>query len=545
MTKRVLACVALAIGCIAQIGLALPDLVVARLEISPVTPTDGALVTVTASIENVGLRTTDGPFFVRFAADGREIDLVPLTSLGSGRTEIVATTWVATAGPHVLSVEVDAPLDRVEEADEDNNTHSLAVTVRLTDEAMSVLAPLKIAVARFDDLSSAGFVNVGEGVADELVSRFASSGLRVIDRIELDALMQARGLNPSRPENVASTARLIGADLLVLGSVESIRVQQSSLSLGFLRVESAAVDVGLSAQVIDVHSAQPLSVVSAEGHHEGTTGFSIDVGELLSFLSLGSSEVCTGGLQADRAWYNSAQTVLFGYRNDGAPAWFGIEVYSSTGAFLKWLGWQFIDTGNCETWFWDQRSAAGFPVSPGVYSAKLWDGTSYIDTVGFQIRPGISLSAPAAAEITVGSTQFDDTVVGTAMNQSIDRMTSALLVSMADTAPEAEDRAIPLAAAAAEEGATGPREGQIAAILPDGRIAVNLGASAGVIVGDVFEVLEAENLTLDPLTSEVLDYDIVSVRGEIRVIEVRDRVSYAATTSGFAPSIGDVVRSVP
>ena len=542
MTKRVLACAILAVGCLAQIGLALPDLVVARLEISPATPTASALVTLTATIENTGYSDVAGTFFVRFSVDDHEIDLVSLASLRSGRTKSLTTTWTATAGPHVLSVEIDGPFNRVEEADELNNMRSLYVDVRLDDETMAVLAPLKIAVARFDDTSGTGFVNVGQGVADELMNRLTASGLRVLDRAELDAVMQTNGLNPALPSDVAVAGRLIGADLLVLGSVVGVGVQEVSLSLGFLRFDSASVDVSLSAQVVDVYSSQALSFASAEGHDEGTTGFSIGLGQLLSFLTTGSSEVCAGGLQAARAWYSSGQTVLLGNHNDGAPGWFGIEIYSSAEGFLKWLGWRFIDTGKCETWFWDQRNASGFPMSPGIYTAKLWDGMSYVDTVGFQIRPGISLSIPAADEITVGSQQFDETVVGTAMNQAIDRLTSALLLSLGKLAPQVLGREASLAVA---KMMVAPQEGQIAAILPDGRIAINLGASSGVTEGDVFEVLEVGNLVFDPRTNEILAYDVVSVKGEIRITEAREQVSYAVLIGNFVLVIGDIVRGVP
>ena len=89
------------------------------------------------------------------------------------------------------------------------------------------------------------------------------------------------------------------------------------------------------------------------------------------------------------------------------------------------------------------------------------------------------------------------------------------------------------------------REGQIAAILPDGRIAINLGASSGVTEGDVFEVLAVENLVFDSQTNEIVAYDVVSVRGEIRIAEAREQVSYAVPTSSFVPIIGDIVRSVP
>ena len=548
MTKRILVCAALVVGCLAQLGLALPDLIVSQLDVSPETPVSGSVVTLSATMENIGAEGTDAPFFARFLVDGHEIDIVPLTSLGAGRTDEVTATWSATAGPHTIAVEVDAPHGRIDEADEENNTRSVSLTVRLDDDTMAALAPLKIAVARFDDVSGAGFIHVGEGVAGELASRFAATGLRVIDPMELDSIMQSNGLNPAFPDDVAAAGRLVGADLLVLGSVLDLHVQEASLSLAFLRLDSAEVDARILAQVIDARGAQPLVSVSAEGHDEGTTGFSIALGELLSFLSVGSSGICTGGLQADRAWYNPGQTALFGFRNDGAPAWFGIEIYSSTGAFLKWLGWQFVATGDCGSWFWDQRDATGTLMSPGIYTAKLWDGISYIESVGFQVRPGFTLSAPVADEITVGTVPFDKTVVGGALNQAVDRLTSTLLLSMADVAGIAVQRAeeaVAVGAAMPETSFGGARDGQIAAILPGGRIAINLGSSSGVTIDDRFEVLEVQNLVLDPVTSEILDYDVAAVKGDILVVEVRDRVSYAVAEGDFLPAIGDVVRAVP
>jgi len=71
--------------------------------------------------------------------------------------------------------------------------------------------------------------------------------------------------------------------------------------------------------------------------------------------------------------------------------------------------------------------------------------------------------------------------------------------------------------------------GSVAAILPDGRIAVNIGDVDGVARGDFFEVVDGI-------------YGLV--RGEIVVVEARDNVSYAVTTSPFEALIGDIVRSI-
>ena len=88
------------------------------------------------------------------------------------------------------------------------------------------------------------------------------------------------------------------------------------------------------------------------------------------------------------------------------------------------------------------------------------------------------------------------------------------------------------------------RDGQIAGILPDGRIAINIGASAGVAPGDRFEVIETENLIVDPETLSIISYDAVGVQGEILIVEVRDNVSYAVKIGEFTPAIGDVVRFI-
>jgi len=82
----------------------------------------------------------------------------------------------------------------------------------------------------------------------------------------------------------------------------------------------------------------------------------------------------------------------------------------------------------------------------------------------------------------------------------------------------------------------------VAAILSDGRIAINIGANNGLHKGDFFQVLETINLVVDPVTGEILSYDVVGVRGEIVITDVRDRVSYAVPTSVFAALIGDIVR---
>jgi hypothetical protein len=177
-------------------------------------------------------------------------------------------------------------------------------------------------------------------------------------------------------------------------------------------------------------------------------------------------------------------------------------------------------------------------MSPGVYKAKLWNGTAYVAEVGFQIRPGISLSVLPATEITVGTAQFEDTVVGNALNFAIDDLATGLLGAMETASLTLAEQ--PTGSAASPMAPM--QEGQIATILPDGRVAINIGASSGVARDETFEVLNVSHVVVDPRSLEILSYDILSVKGHIVINEVRDRVSYGTRTSDFEAVIGDIVR---
>ena len=519
---------------------ALPDLVVSEIGLEPSDPQIGQYVFIEATISNHGNSRAENPFFVRFFIDNREISTQSIVgNVAPGTSKRVSAEWLATAGSHTLSVEVDPSIGRIKESDENNNTETRILNVSLSAEAEAAIGSLKIVVAPFEDLAVSGFVRVGQGVADKLVERLVEVGVSVLERSELESIMQERALNPSLTADVAMAGQLLGADLLIAGSVTDVSVISSTLQLGFLAFSGAEVDVSLSARLIDVYSSRIMTIVPADGHAEGTTGFSIDLTGFLSLLQADSSDICGGGLQIVRSWYNVGESIPIGYQNPGASEWFSIEIATGTGSFVKWLGWQYIGTDDCAVWYWDQLNVVGLQINPGVYSARLWDGTAYVAEVGFQIRPGISLTAPPISEITVGTAQFEETVVGSALNFAIDDLANGLIGKLEDVSPTLLEQR---ASAQFAEPAALVKEGQIAAILPDGRIAINIGASSGVTHGDFFEVLDVINIIVDPQSLEILDYDILGVRGEIVITEARDRVSFGVLTSDFEPIIGDIVR---
>ena len=539
--KRFMLLVSLSIVVFASVlGIATPDLIIANINLSPENPVVGQMMAITATVENIG--TSDAPdrFSVRFLVDGIQVDTPSIPfGVDAGRTKDVSINWQANAGMHTITVEVDQPFNRISESNENNNSQTTTFPVAI-DPATSALSNIKVAVARFEDRSSSGLINVGQGIADELVGRLVQSGVRVLERSDLEAVMQERGLNPAIQSDLVTAGQLLGADLLIVGSVTKANVQQQAVSLGFFSASSASVDIAMSARLVDVYTSEIVGAVSSEGSASGSTGFSVDIGKLLSASQPATANVCSGGLRSDRPYYYIGETAHFGYKNTGLAGWFGVEIDTIGGAFIKMLdGGQFVNSGACGEWFWDQRGPGGVQLSPGLYVAKLWDGTSYIATGSFQIKPGTGPVTPMN-EITVGSGQFDETIVGKATNNALDRLVSQLIAGMENAAPAV--LAARGSSAARTSAAVAAHEGQVAAILSDGRLAVNIGAGAGVHKGDFFQVLETVSLVVDPVTGEILSYDVIGVKGEIVITDVRDRVSYAVPTSVFELLIGDIVR---
>lgn len=504
-------------------GIAGPDLIIAELTVEPANPLPGATVALTATVENVGDEDADSRFSVQFEVDGHRLDNGTIgLGLDSGRRKDVSISWVAEEGPHVVSAEADRPFDRISEDDESNNLEEFDVFVPYSVDIAQSVGGLRVAVGPFEDRSSSGLLNVGEGVADKLSERLAQTGIRTVHRHELSETMQQQGLNPHLLSDVSFAAGTLGADLLVTGSVIDIDTRESSISLGPFSVGEGSSEVALAADVVDIPTVDKLFGLSAEGSHSGSTEFTIDLDALFSLP--GAINVCGGGLRTARDAYHGGETISIGYLNPAAASWFSVEIHTTTGAFLQWLGWEYAVSGGCETWFWDQRDSFGAQVPPSVYVAKLWDGSSYIASQTFQIQPGISLF-PLFGEIALGSMPFEESILGGAVNLAVDQLVAVLVPALESIAAASVGGASKVSVEAAASDAS--VQGQVAAVLPDGRIAVNIGAASGVSKGDFLEVVDAESSL---------------ARGEIVIVEVRDRVSYAVTTSAFNPSIGDIVR---
>ena len=361
--------------------------------------------------------------------------------------------------------------------------------------------------------------------------------MHVLERSELESVMQEQSLNPALKGDLAKAGQILGADLLVIGSVTRVDVQETSLSLGFFSVSSASVNVAMSARLVNVYTSEIEKAVSSTGEEEGATGFSVNIGKIVSLSQPVSSNVCTGGLLTDKSYYYFGEIVHIGYK--GTPGWYRVEINTAGGTFVRLLDWKFISAGACGEWFWNQRNMSNMQMGPGMYVAKLWYGGSYVTARSFQIKPGSGSVTLPIDEITVGSGKFDETIVGKATNSALNQLVASLIQGAEQVASKV------IGARGSVEpttnGEVSAGKAQIAAVFADGRIVINIGAATGVNKGDFFQILHAQNVIVDPSTGEILDYEILGIKGEIVIVEVRERVSYAIKTTEFVPLVGDMV----
>ncbi|MCS6936456.1 MAG: hypothetical protein NZ610_04405 [Candidatus Bipolaricaulota bacterium] len=107
----------------------LPDLAVKEVRISPPDLEEGDSAQVRTVIVNQGRGDALGPFDILVELNGREIGYRSVFELKAQQTVELRIPWRAVAGEHRVTVYVDTPFGRVREANESNNTGTLAFKV--------------------------------------------------------------------------------------------------------------------------------------------------------------------------------------------------------------------------------------------------------------------------------------------------------------------------------------------------------------------------------------------------------------------------------
>ncbi|HKD84906.1 MAG TPA: CsgG/HfaB family protein [Terriglobales bacterium] len=127
--------------------------------------------------------------------------------------------------------------------------------------------------------------------------------------------------------------------------------------------------------------------------------------------------------------------------------------------------------------------------------------------------------------VDFGSSDFQQTIIGEAVNQAVTQMSTELVAD----APKLAARTVSV-------------EGLVAAV-DGGQIVLNVGAKAGLKVGDQLTVKRVTKEIKDPSTGQVIR-KLTSDVGVIRLTDVDDISSVGAAVSGSGFKVGDEVKTV-
>jgi curli biogenesis system outer membrane secretion channel CsgG len=124
-----------------------------------------------------------------------------------------------------------------------------------------------------------------------------------------------------------------------------------------------------------------------------------------------------------------------------------------------------------------------------------------------------------------GSSNFQNTIIGEATKQAVDKLTDDLVTS----ASKVSVRTITI-------------DGLVAAV-DGGQIVLNVGAKAGVHVGDQLEVVRVTKEIKDPATGAIIRR-LSSTIGVVKATDVDDASAVCSVVSGAGFKTGDSVRAV-
>ncbi len=535
-----------------------PDLRITDITFSPNDPRPGEVVSITASVRNQG-SSDAGRFYVRIYVDGERKDYEAVSfGLDVGESEDLGFSWTAEAGQHEIEVIADDPFDRINESNEDNNSYVRYISVA-PPATGGAAGDIRIAVASFTDKSNSGFANVSNGVSDLVVQNLVNSGFQVLERQQIESVLLEQQFNPANTSDLARASRIAGADALIVGSVTGIDVDKSRIDLGFLSVTGATVRVDLSFRVISAYTSQILAADSVSATAEGQTDASFNFGTIVSSLSQTSQNVCTGGFKVSKSTYYQGEVITVGYLDTSPPTAFTVQFSGPSGPVgpSTFSNYRTSSPSNpCVTWSWNPPG----PLTPGNYTANIYTVPPWtplpVGPINFQVSSG---SAPPSwvGQITFGTKQFQDSVVGDAVDKALSKLDSSLAGTLNTSAMtllnQREEFSGPQMSGEGEgtepqPGEGGPSglkcrvvslEGDDSVILAG--IEVECGESSGLKEDDIFSIYPASQVN-DPDTGELLEI-IPSTDepiGKVILTGIYDRISRAQIIGNFSVQVGDL-----
>ena len=127
--------------------------------------------------------------------------------------------------------------------------------------------------------------------------------------------------------------------------------------------------------------------------------------------------------------------------------------------------------------------------------------------------------------VDFGSSDFQNTIIGEAVKGAVDQMSTGVIAG----APKLSARKINV------EG--------VVAFVESGKVVLNVGAKAGVKVGDQMTISRVSQVIKDPTTGKVLRSMATEV-GKIEISDVDDVSAVGKIVSGAGFKVGDVVKTV-
>jgi curli biogenesis system outer membrane secretion channel CsgG len=149
---------------------------------------------------------------------------------------------------------------------------TLALAIPLAD-ASAQSGKLRVAVLAFENNTTTHIFGdrLGEAAADELTTQFVKAGeFSVIERRQIQAILAEQGLGMSGavdPATAAKVGKLLGAQLVVVGSITQFSIKQTGGAIGRLGVSAsvAQAESRLDARIINVNTGEILAVAEGDG----------------------------------------------------------------------------------------------------------------------------------------------------------------------------------------------------------------------------------------------------------------------------------------
>jgi len=140
-----------------------------------------------------------------------------------------------------------------------------------TEEAGQAENKVRVAVMNFENNSTWHYWgdNLGYAAADELVTQLFQTGkFSLVERSQLDAILAEQNLGQSgrvNPTQAAEIGRLLGVQVILMGSITKFSIDTKGGGFGRLRAEYSEAESNLDIRLVSTDTAEILFADEGEG----------------------------------------------------------------------------------------------------------------------------------------------------------------------------------------------------------------------------------------------------------------------------------------